>query len=270
MKRIAVCIDDYGLHAAVDEAILALAERGRVTTTSCMVGAPAWRRDAPALRSLADAGRVEAGLHFDLTEFPLDASIARPIGAWMHSAMLRRVDPAAVRAELCRQLDAFEAAMGRAPSHVDGHQHVHQFPVVRDVVVAELERRWPAGTARPWLRTTRGAARGRLKGWVIEAMGARALERLAGRHGFAHNRSLLGVYDFSGGETRFRQLLRDWLAAAQDRDLLMAHVAAGPVPGDAIAAARVDEFAVFSQDGFDALVQDAGVTIARMTTIVNA
>ena len=270
MKRIAICIDDYGLHAAVDQAILALVERGRVTTTSCMVGAPAWRHDAAALRALAEAGRVEAGLHFDLTQFPLDPAVARPVGAWMRGAILRRIDAPAVRAELCRQLDAFEAAMGRAPAHVDGHQHVHQFPVVRDVVVGELERRYPAGPARPWLRSTRGAARGRLKGFVIEAMGARGFERLARAHGFVHNRSLLGVYDFTGGAPRYRQLLRDWLATAQDRDLLMGHVATGPVPDDAIAAARVDEYAVFAQDDFDALVRDAGVTLARMARIVNA
>ena len=269
MKRVAVCIDDFGLHAAVDEAILALVARGRVTTTSCMVGAPAWREDAAALRSMAEAGRVEAGLHFDLTEFPLDPAIARPVGAWMRASMLRRVDSAAIRAELRKQLDAFEAAMGRAPSHVDGHQHVHQFPVVRDVLVEELMHRY-RGTRLPWLRSTRGAARGRLKGRVIEAMGATALERLARSHHFAQNRTLLGVYDFAGGPQRFGALLHAWLDAAQDGDLLMCHVANGRVPGDEIAQARVDEFEVFSQDGFDALVDDAGITLAPMGRIVSA
>lgn len=269
MKRIAICIDDFGLHPAIDGAILALAAQGRVTTTSCMVGAPAWRQDGTALRTMADAGRVEAGLHFDLTECPLDRAIARPVGAWMRASMLRRVDPAAIRAELRGQLDAFEEAMGRAPAHIDGHQHVHQFPVVRDVVVEELLRRY-RGSGLPWLRSTRGAARWRFKGRVIEAMGARALDRLAREHHIAHNRTLLGVYDFAGGPQRFGTLLQAWLAAAHDGDLLMCHVANAVVPGDEIAQARVDEFEVFSQSGFDALVEGAGVTLAPMGRIVSA
>jgi predicted glycoside hydrolase/deacetylase ChbG (UPF0249 family) len=269
MKRIAICIDDYGLHSAVDDAVLDLIERGRVTATSCMVGAPAWLADAPRLKPLFDAGRVDAGVHIDFTEYPLDASIRRPVNAWMLSSVLGRIDKDAVGQEIGAQLDRFEQAMGRAPSHVDGHQHVHQFPGVRDVLIDELVRRYPKGE-RPWLRSTKGASRWRFKGRVIEAMGAAGLQRLASEHGFAQNRSLLGVYDFAGGPARFRELFGTWLAAAQDGDELMCHVATGDVPGDEIAAARVDEYQVFAQDDFDSLVKGAGVTLAPMSRILYA
>ena len=268
MKRIAICIDDFGLHRAVDDAILTLVEQGRVTATSCMVGAPAWLEDAPRLKPLFDAGRVDAGVHIDFTEYPIDPTIRRSVNAWMLGTILRAVDADAIRSEIHAQLDRFEQSMGRAPAHVDGHQHVHQFPVVRDVLIEELDRRY-AAMNRPWLRSTKGAARWRFKGRVIEAMGANALERLAQSHGFAQNRTLLGVYDFRGGPQRFRALLQAWLAGAQDRDLLMCHVATGNVPGDEIAAARVDEFEVFSQGSFDRLVADAGVTLVTMSSIVN-
>lgn len=269
MKRIAICIDDYGLHPAVDDAVLQLVERGRVTATSCMVGAPAWTADAPRLKPLFDAGRVDAGLHIDFTEYPLDVAMRGPVNSWMLGTIFHRVDKAAIRKEVAAQLDSFEKAMGRAPAHIDGHQHVHQFPVVRDIVIDEISRRYNAGE-RPWLRTTRGASRWRLKGRIIEAMGASGLEKLAAQHRFAHNRTLLGVYDFAGGPDRFRGLLREWLAAAQDGDELMCHVATGEVPGDEIAAARVNEFQVLAQDDFDVLVMGAGVTLAPMSRIVNA
>jgi predicted glycoside hydrolase/deacetylase ChbG (UPF0249 family) len=266
MKRIAICIDDYGLHEAVDEAILSLIAKGRVTATSCMVGAPSWQYDAARLKDLFDAGRVDAGLHLDLVEYPIEGGLRQPVGAWMRDTLLRRVDTAKVQAEIVSQLDAFEATMGRPPSHVDGHQHVHQFPVVRDLLVAEMARRYP-GPQRPWLRSTHGAGRWRFKGRVIEAMGARPLERLAHAQGFAHNRSLLGVYDFRGGPERFRGLLAQWLADARDGDLLMCHVATGIVPGDEIAQPRVHEYEVFAADAFDALVRDAGVQLAPMSAI---
>lgn len=267
-KRIAICIDDYGLHPAVDEAILALVDKGRVTATSCMVGAPAWQYDVAALKQRFDAGRVDAGLHLDLVEYPIEGRLRRPVGAWMRDTVLRRVDAGQVREEIRRQLDAFEATMGRAPSHVDGHQHVHQFPVVRELLVDELARRY-AGRPLPWLRSTRGASRWRFKGRVIEAMGSAALARLGRRHGFAQNASLLGVYDFRGGPERFSGLLREWLHAAREGDLLMCHVASGIVPGDEIAQARVDEFQVFLQGGFDEWVREAGVSLAPMSRILN-
>jgi predicted glycoside hydrolase/deacetylase ChbG (UPF0249 family) len=263
MKRIAICIDDFGLHPAVDEAILALVEKGRVTATSCMVGAPAWKQDTPRLKAPFDAGRVDAGLHFDLTEHPIDAGLREDLGTLMRNAIVRSLDRARIRSELGRQLDAFEAAMGRAPSHVDGHQHVHTFPLIRELVVHELERRYSA-SARPWLRSTRGAARGGIKGRIIEAMGSKALERLAREHGFAHNASLLGIYDFQGGAQRYRTLLQQWLRESRDRDLIMGHVATAIVPGDEIAQARVDEYAVFASDGFDAMLREAQVALGRL------
>jgi predicted glycoside hydrolase/deacetylase ChbG (UPF0249 family) len=267
--RIAICIDDYGLHPAVDDAILALVERGRVSATSCIVGAPAWQADARKLKPAFEAGRVDAGLHLDLTEFPLDESLRKPVGAWMRASVLRTVDRQRVRGELNAQLDRFEAVMGRAPSHVDGHQHIHQFPVVRDIVIEEIQRRY-AGGRPPWVRSIRGAARWRFKGMVIEAMGA--LARVGGgRHvALPENRSLLGVYDFRGGAERYRRLLSDWMRHARDGDLLMAHVATGIVPGDEIAAPRVVEWEVFSQDSFDDLVGAAGVRIETMSRILEA
>ncbi|MEJ6023288.1 ChbG/HpnK family deacetylase [Ramlibacter sp. PS4R-6] len=267
--RIAICIDDYGLHPAVDEAILALVGRGRVSATSCLVGGPAWTQDAPRLKQAFDAGRVDAGLHLDLTEDPLDATLRKPVGAWMRDSLLRTLDRKRVRAELVAQLDRFEATMGRAPAHVDGHQHIHQFPVVRDIVIEELERRY-AGGHRPWLRSIRGAARWRFKGMVIETMGALAWVTSGRRTRLPQNRSLLGVYDFRGGADRYRRLLADWMAHARDGDLLMAHVATGIVPGDEIAQPRVVEWEVFSQDGFDEVLRGAGVTVVRMSEIVAA
>src|SRR6185369_7485779 len=76
--RIAVCIDDFGLYPGVNEAALALARLGRVTAISCMVGAPRWRGEAAALAQL-DPQRTDVGLHFDLTEHPLEPALRCPL-----------------------------------------------------------------------------------------------------------------------------------------------------------------------------------------------
>jgi predicted glycoside hydrolase/deacetylase ChbG (UPF0249 family) len=57
------------------------------------------------------------GLHWDL-----DAEGPEPI--------VELGDAGAVRAELAHQLEVFHELMGRPPSHVDSHHHIHRQPVV--------------------------------------------------------------------------------------------------------------------------------------------
>lgn len=274
-RRISLCVDDFGLHAGINQAVLALASQGRVQAVSCMVGGPAWAKGAPALRAL-NPQQVEAGLHLDLTECPLQPALRKPLGRLIALAYLRQLDVAALRTEIRAQLDAFEQAMDRAPAYVDGHQHVHQLPVVRTLLLQELARRYPAGG--PWLRAThspQGAAhadaRTRFKSHVIAFLGAGALSALARRQGLRQNARLLGVYDFTGGAQAYRARLARWLQAARDGDLLMCHVGLPAKACDApdvLAAARQDEWSVFSAPDLDDALLAARVRLQTMTQIL--
>lgn len=65
--RLGVCVDDFGLNPYVNEAALGLACDGRISAVSCLVDAPAWRAGA-ALLDRRTRGRVDVGLHLNLTE----------------------------------------------------------------------------------------------------------------------------------------------------------------------------------------------------------
>lgn len=273
MTRIALALDDLGLHAGVNAAALALAGRGRLNAVSCMVGAPAWPQAREQLAAFAP-GLVDVGLHLDLTEAPLRAGVRHGLSAIVLRAALAALPRALLGDEIEAQLDAFEDARGAAPDHVDGHQHVHQLPQVREALVQALQRRYPQ--RRPWLRSTRHAGNvvlpdgqpglAALKPRVIEVLGARGLARLARRYGMAQNGRLLGVYDFCGGPGIYHAWLLVWLAAARDGDLLMCHASAGDAdPRDAIAAARSAEFSVLSGAEFDAALRRHGVTLVPIS-----
>nr|WP_283254346.1 ChbG/HpnK family deacetylase [Ramlibacter paludis] len=255
----AVCVDDFGLGEGVNEAVLALAHRGRISATSCMVGAAHFPTGAPALSELAP-GSLDVGLHLDLTAFPCDLRLRRTLERWIVLSHLRLLPRAALRREIDAQLDAFERAFGRPPSHVDGHEHVHQLPVVRHALLAALEARYR--DHRPWLRNTRrprGAALG-AKARVVEAVGAAGLERLATTKGFRQNRHLVGVYDFRGDAERYLALLAAWLRAAGDGDLLMCHPATQLVSG-ATGTARLWEYEVLAGPAFGALLAREGFRV---------
>lgn len=243
--RIIICADDFGMNRAVDEGILELARLGRLNATSCLVDGPAFGADAGALRQSG----LSAGLHLNFTEAYPGMALAEPLGALIRKAYLRRLDGAAVRRQIARQFDAFEDAMQQAPDFVDGHQHVHQLPQIREALLAEMALRYPA--KRPWLRCTRAMNqsgmpwRHRFKAVVIQALGARALARLAaGRYNA--NRSLTGVYDFQGGERGYAGLLDGWLSRMQAGDLLMCHPARHIMQEDTLGAQRAAEFRVLA------------------------
>ena len=265
-KQVALCIDDFGLHEGVDNAALELAQRDRVTAISCMVGAPHW--DVGALKlSEVRADRVDVGLHLDFTEHPISAANRWPLPRLIAASAARMLDRRGVRAEIDAQLDRFEQALGRPPAHVDGHQHIHQFPILRDALLEALLQRYP--THRPWLRRTarRRAGAAGFKPWLIEHLGSAPLATAARRHGFAQNACFLGVYDFTGDAEGYRSRLAHWLAAACEGDLLMCHPALESPAADTINAARKVEYGVISSDAFPQLLADAGVTLAPISRI---
>lgn len=260
-KRIVLCADDFGMDPAADEAILRLAELRRLSATSCLAQGRGFAAQASALR---DSG-LQLGLHLNFTEAIGAAALHMPVSALILNAWLRRLPAAQVGAQIAAQLDAFEAALGRGPDFVDGHQHVHQFPVIREALLRTLAQRY--GARPPWLRQTRagrlsGTPMGlRLKARTIEFLGARRFARRAGALGFRMNRRFLGVYDFQGGRAAYEPLLRNWLAMAEDGDLIMCHPAARAIPGDGLGAQRLAEFNVLKSDAMGEWLAAGGLSL---------
>jgi predicted glycoside hydrolase/deacetylase ChbG (UPF0249 family) len=264
-RAVAICADDFGLHQGVNRAVMSLAEKARISTVSCMVGAPAWSAGSAMLCGL-EPRAFDVGLHFDLTEYPLDRGLRRGIARWYALGAADAVDRSAVRAEFNAQLERFERALGRPPTHVDGHLHVHQFPAIRQVLVAVLVERYSGSL--PWLRSTRRppTARGLDKAWLIERLGCVGLARLAQAHGFAQNRSFVGVYDFEGTADAYLARLAQWLEAAQARDLLMCHPAQAAAQEPRLAA-RLREYEVLAGNAFGALLVRQHVRIAALSRL---
>ncbi|MDH0864618.1 ChbG/HpnK family deacetylase [Mitsuaria sp. GD03876] len=262
-RALCLCIDDVGLHEGVNEAAQVLRRAGRVHALSCMVGGPAWPSGAAGLRR-DTVGPVDIGLHLDLTAWPLTLAPASWSAVWWRGT-LDRLPAAGLRDEVVAQLDRFEDHLGRAPDFVDGHQHVHQFPQVRDALVDVLVKRYPY--RRPWLRSTRAAGWG-FKPRLLERLGARALMADAELLAFPGNRRLLGVYDFLGGPSRYATLMADWLRQARHGDLLMCHPSVQAVPGDPIRQARLDEYAVLASPAFGELIAAEGIRLDAMSRLL--
>lgn len=256
-RVLAICADDIGLADGAADTALALVAAGRLTSASCVSTGPHWHRDGPRLHGL------EIGLHFNLTEgAPASRSLAAQwptlpgLVRLLALAHLGALPLAAIADEWQAQVDAFTERAGREPDFIDGHQHVHHLPGVRDIVLDGAARLHVA----PAFRSTGhvagpGAA---FKRRVIEASGGRALEAMLRKRGLRHNRVLLGAYDFRGD---YRDHVVAWLAEAPiEGGLLFCHPSAAR-GGDSIADARRREAAYLASDAFAADLAAAGVSL---------
>jgi chitin disaccharide deacetylase len=276
-RAICIAIDDFGLHIGINQAALELATLGHIQAIGCMVGGSAWSGWGSSLQHLTPK-EVDVGLHLDLTETPVQKSIAQPLGALMRNSFLGRLNRQVLRTEICLQLDGFEKALARPPAYVDGHQHVHQFPMVRDELLAELTQRY--GAFKPWLRSTRNVRglkatpamtwRHMIKPWGLAQLGAKPLARMAREIGHPQNQHLLGVYDFCGGKLRYEQLLHMWLTAASHGDLLMCHPSLKGAYSDSLMQARHAEFQVLSGAEFTTRVTEARIQLLPMSQIFDS
>ena len=257
-KHITLCADDFALHPAVDAAVVALAQAARLSATSCMTTAARWPQAAQLLAPLRPA--LQVGLHWNLTEG--HGQPAPSLAQVLARAYSGRIRAATAADSLQRQLDAFEQHAGTPPDFIDGHQHIHQLPGLRQALLQVLRTRY--GANAPWVRSTLPAHWGLNKAAVLALLGGWRLHRLLERAGLRHNPQFAGVYGFDAATAAaYGAHMAAWLRSAPSGTLLMCHPANAPVPGDAISAQRLVEFAYLASPAFGQLLQSQHVALAQ-------
>lgn len=257
MKTVFLTADDYGCHPAVDAAVLDLIDAGRLSGAACMTRAPGWT--AAAAHIATRHGGAGFGLHLDFTEF---SPARRDLWPLIVLSNGRQLNLTQVRDEIATQCARFEDATGHAPDYIDGHQHVHQLPQIRDALIEVLLTRYDSRL--PWLRISGARPGDGFKPRFIAALGAPALLRRAGAAGFRVMPRLLGAYGFDCDAAGYRRRLAHWFATADDGDAVMCHPATQAVPGDPIARARAVEHGVLAGDDFHDLLAASGIQIGQL------
>ena len=250
MRRLILCADDFAFSSDVSGVIADLAIKGRLNATSCMSIMPNWRADSAMLNGVPDT--MQIGLHLVLTgEAPVTAMPKLAPGGELPTINPLARDAAAgtlpldeIRQEIRAQFDRFEEARGRAPDFVDGHQHSHALPGIRDIVLAETARRAP----NAWVRTCEE----RVGAMLVRPFRGKALASAYHSRGFrvaaaarrlACNRGFAGHYGFSGN---YSTIFPEFLESPGELHLVMCHPGSGSRAGDTIAEARLQEAAVLA------------------------
>lgn len=269
-RTIWLVADDFGLSPAVDDGILDLLDRDRLSGAGCMTTFPEWPREAARIRR---NHAKKAGLHLTLTDqVPLGGTSSLTRGSKLPSfgnlatgITTGRIADADIFNELTLQLNRFEQEIGAQPAYIDGHQHVHFLPPVRRWLEAL------AGEGRPSLPWLRGApvakyapGSSHAKVAVLKVLSTGFDARLQ-EAGFAVRGPLAGLYDWTDGRL-FAAAVEQGVCTLPDNGVLMTH------PGrvddvlrgrDILTDTRQVELDHLSSDGFGQLLDSQDVEMAR-------
>jgi chitin disaccharide deacetylase len=126
--------DDWGYDTSTTEAIDECFRAGSVTSVSAMV----YMSDSARAAKLAASGREPVGLHLNLTEAFSDPACPEGVRVRQQRLVRHFAGPhwrmwgfsptlfTQVEDCIADQLAAFRDLYGREPTHIDGHEHVHQ------------------------------------------------------------------------------------------------------------------------------------------------
>lgn len=131
-RELIVNADDFGMSVGINEGIVTAHHHGIITSASLMVRRPAAEH---AVSSARLHPGLSIGLHLDLCEWVYEHD------EWQLSyEVVALSDKQAIKNEVAHQLKMFESILGRPPSHIDSHQHVHRSEPIRSIVLVEARR----------------------------------------------------------------------------------------------------------------------------------
>jgi len=116
LKFVIFNADDFGYTRGINRGIVEAHRNGVVTSTTLIVNGLATEE---AVGMAAELPGLSVGLHVNFTNEA--------------QRLVEFDDPKVASAEMRRQLERFVSLLGRLPTHLDSHQHVHRHPDRREL-----------------------------------------------------------------------------------------------------------------------------------------
>ncbi|KAM5191255.1 carbohydrate deacetylase [Mantella aurantiaca] len=139
--KLVVTGDDFGYCPRRDIGIVECFQAGAISNVSLLVNG----NSAASAANLANRYNIPIGLHANLSEgIPVcgelqhNSTLIDAQGVFRGKMGIRKalaqglLNIAEVRQELCAQVKLFRELTGQNPQHMDGHQHVHVLPRIRE------------------------------------------------------------------------------------------------------------------------------------------
>lgn len=262
LKKVMINADDFAQSEAIDAAIIDLANRKIISSTSVLVLSPRWQQSAKQLVNLP----IQVGLHLDLTSaFSKQYGCNYGLSKLIFLAYTRQLSQQYLEKIIELQWDRFCEFYGGPPDFIDGHQHVHQLPMVRDALFSIIAKKAWETQQNHWLRSCYSKQWRGFKAMIVSILGAQFFTRKAFQLNINTNSDFAGVYNFNP-KMNLKKSWESWLDSLTGHHaLVMCHVAMPNLKhdvddnvNDAIYNARLNEYQWLASDDFLKLIHSKG------------
>jgi predicted glycoside hydrolase/deacetylase ChbG (UPF0249 family) len=261
MNSIILCANDFSQSESISEGILFLANNYRINGISCLVNTPLWPQIYSKLFAIRSSCFI--GLHLNLTFGRVMSRLWQEkhgqqfwgLPQLIKLAYTRQLKISAVIAEIQTQLNTFVQHYGKYPDFIDGHQHVHQLPIVRKALLTVYNSN-PSENPHFFFRNTYNGCldffslTGAPKIQALALLGGQYWKKLLLANHIKMNGSFAGIYDFKKSEN-YREYFLKFLKKIEDGGFIMCH------PGyevknalDPIHYSRANELDYFKSEQF--------------------
>ncbi len=274
IKNIILCADDYAQNPAISQGIINLIAENRLSAISCLVNSPYWLEHANWLKPFI--GQIDIGLHFNLTLGSPLGNMPQLASAGSFPALLQilirsylfKIRENEVYAELNRQINQFEKALGKPPDFIDGHQHIQCLPIIRRAILTCYDKRLKTNSV--WIRNIRVqniqqllSNPAAIKKSILYLLGGNIFKKLLTKAHIPHNSTFSGIYNFKT-IIPYSELFPQFLREIDNQGVIMCH------PGlvnndknDPILNTRIAEYNYFMSDSFLKECQQQYVKLSR-------
>jgi predicted glycoside hydrolase/deacetylase ChbG (UPF0249 family) len=259
LKSLLLCADDFAQNVFISEGITTLVRHNKINALSCLVNSPYWREAYKELHPILHHTFI--GLHVNFTfGQPLSSIFKKNHGLnfptlpmLLKNCYAKRLSQDVVEAEIESQLDRFTNDLNTTPDFIDGHQHVLQFPVIRDAFLNIYQKYHLQALVR---NTSNGwrdlfSVTSFPKRQLLFLLGSQRFKNNLNQRNIPTNSSFAGVYAFDQSR-RYGQYFRQFLHMSQHQGMIMCHPGLASIDGsDPLQQHRINEFNYFQSAAFN-------------------
>lgn len=275
MKNLILCADDYGQNKSISNGILNLIDNNILSATSCMTNLSHWQQYSAPLRT---RDFIDRGVHINFTYGkPLDNTLKTKIGIWpesplrlMYLIMSGKITKQDLKNEIHQQLLAFENELSIIPDFIDGHQHLHHFPIIASSFMETYLHKYKKLNLnqKPYVRVSLCRSKLGEEFWLkkkaIQYSGSKRLLKILIKYHIPHNKHFTGIYSFSPQADPAQHIKLALKTKLQNNTLFMCHPALQSTdPLDPIKECRYKEYQFFMSKEFKELCTHYSITTGR-------
>lgn len=275
-NHLSICADDFGITSNVNLAILNLVKKKSLTEVSCIALTKSFEFDAIKLKEYKND--INIGLHLTLTDFePLSGNSflkkenkMLSVKELFSKCMFNKIPDIYFLEEINLQIEKFKNILGFYPDFIDGHQHIHQFPVISRCLIKILKEK--KIDDKIWIRNSSENLSSILvrrvsilKCLTLSMIGNLFKNRLI-KENIKTNNGFSGIYDFSK-KRDYANLFEKFIIKNSNNHLIMVH------PGfsdkmliniDSVTVTRDFEYEFFSSTTFFDILKKNNINLKKL------